>query len=102
MKTHLYYVYILTNVGRTVLYIGVTNNLKRRLLEHVSGKNAGNGAFTSRYNCHHLVYYELFEDIQDAINRETTLKKWSRAKKEHLIGQRNPNWTFLNDTIQSD
>ena len=99
MKTHLYYVYFLTNLGRTVLYIGVTNNLKKRLQEHATGRNEQRDSFTARYNCYYLVYYELFEDVGAAIYRETTLKKWSRAKKEHLIRQRNPDWRFLNQTI---
>jgi putative endonuclease len=93
MKLHSYYVYILTNKNRTVLYIGVTNDLERRLHEHISGYIKG---FTHKYSCHHLVYYECFSDISEAIAREKRLKGWSRLKKDALIGSINPSWEFLN------
>ena len=91
-----YYVYILTNKYKTVLYIGVTNNLIRRLYEHKTGRNAG---FTARYNCHYLIYYEHFTHIENAINREKELKKWRREKKENLINNVNPKWQFLDNEI---
>ena len=77
-----YYVYILSNTNNTTLYIGVTNDLERRVQEHRSGLIPG---FTKKYNCHKLVYYEVFSDINQAIDREKQLKKWSRIKKDNLI-----------------
>ena len=85
------YVYILTNTGRTVLYIGVTNDLTRRLYEHSTGR--GNASkFTGRYQADLLVYFELQVDALQAIVREKVLKGWSRAKKEALITGFNPTW----------
>ena len=77
-----YYTYILSNQTNTTLYIGVTNDLERRILEHKSGLIPG---FTQKYNCHKLVYYEEYSDINQAIDREKQLKKWSRGKKDWLI-----------------
>lgn len=82
-----YYVYILSNSRRTVLYIGVTNDLERRLCEHRSGQIPG---FTKQYNCHELLYFEEASNVGDAIFREKQLKKWSRAKKLALIQALNP------------
>ncbi len=96
---HNYYIYITTNPGRTVLYIGVTNNLKRRLQEHWEDGQEKRQSFAGRYFCYNLIYYEYFQDINQAIARETELKKWSRSKKEILIARRNPEWAFLNDKI---
>lgn len=87
-----YYVYIVTNTHNTVLYIGVTNDLERRINEHQSGKIPG---FTSRYNCSKLVYFEQTVSIDDAITREKQLKKWSRSKKDWLIETTNPGWLEL-------
>ena len=98
MKQHNYFVYILTNLYKTVLYIGVTNNLEVRIEQHHNGKNAK--SFTKKYMCFYLVYYERYQYINDAIDREKELKGWSRAKKEALIRQENPNWRFLNDEIK--
>ena len=95
--THNYYVYILTNYSKTVLYIGVTNNLGTRLFFHKSQRNKN--SFTSRYKCLYLIYYEHFTDIKHAISREKELKGWSRKKKEVLIVTTNPNYEFLNDTV---
>ncbi|APG59004.1 GIY-YIG nuclease family protein [Christiangramia salexigens] len=92
---HTYYTYILTNKKKTVLYTGVTNNLKRRLDEHWSGRNAI--AFTKRYRCHYLIHYEKYTWIQEAIVRENELKGWLRSKKEQLINEHNPDRNFLND-----
>jgi len=94
MKSHHYFIYILTNKNKTVLYVGVTNNMEKRLHEHITGRFKG---FTSRYNCHHLIYYEEFDDITKAIAREKYIKDWSRKKKEALINSVNPEWQFLND-----
>ncbi|MEZ4940547.1 MAG: GIY-YIG nuclease family protein [Saprospiraceae bacterium] len=96
---HHYYVYITTNPGRTVLYIGVTNDLKRRLSEHANDNMESRKTFAGKYFCYNLIYYEYFQDINQAIARETEIKKWSRVKKEALIARRNPQWIFLNDRI---
>jgi len=86
------FVYILTNESKTTLYIGVTNNLSRRLQEHIEGNG---GDFTSKYKVHFLIYYEEFTDIRLAIEREKQLKKWSRSKKDKLIRTINPNMDFI-------
>lgn len=90
------FIYILTNKNKTTLYIGVTNNLQKRLLEHKEGIGS---KFTKRYSVHYLVYYEKFEDINIAIAREKQLKKWSRSKKEKLINTINPEWKFLDESV---
>jgi putative endonuclease len=87
-----YYTYILSNERRTVLYIGVTNNLKRRVGEHKTKLNDG---FTSRYNCDRLVYHEEYSHIRVAIAREKRLKKYPRRWKENLINGFNPQWLDL-------
>ena len=81
-----YYTYILSNKNDTTLYIGVTNDLERRVAEHRSGTIPG---FTQKYNCHKLVYFEEYSDIDQAIAREKQLKKWPRPKKEALIDTKN-------------
>ncbi|ALD20710.1 GIY-YIG nuclease family protein [Hymenobacter sp. DG25A] len=86
-----FHVYILTNTARTVLYIGVTNNLERRLNEHSQGLGEA-GKFTGRYQCNLLVYFESSPDALQAITREKQLKKWGRAKKASLINEFNPAW----------
>lgn len=96
--THNYYVYILTNKNKTVLYTGITNNLKDRLFQH-RNPDASTKAFTAKYNCFYLVYYEHFLEADIAINREKEIKGWSRQKKDNLIVNFNPNWKILNDTI---
>lgn len=95
-KDHTYYVYILTNPSKTVLYIGMTNSLKRRLQEHNEGRNNGSKTFTSKYQCYELIYYEIYQYVTEAIARENQLKKWTRKKKEILIARQNPNWNPLN------
>ena len=90
-----YYVYILSNSSKT-LYIGVTNNLERRMYEH---KNKLLEGFTKKYNITKLVYFEVCNNINDAIRREKQLKNWHRAWKINLIEELNPNWNDLsNDT----
>ena len=84
-----YYVYILTNQYHNVMYIGVTNNIQRRVYEHKSGVIEG---FTKRYNVHKLVYAEHCHDVYDAIKREKQLKSWRREKKNALIEAVNPEW----------
>ena len=88
---HEYYVYIVTNKSAT-LYTGVTNNIRRRMHEHKTKTTPG---FTSRYNIGRLVYYEVFEDIRAAIDREKQIKGWLRAKKLKLIQEMNPEWRDL-------
>ena len=91
-----YCVYILTNYNWTTLYIGVTNDLRRRLEEHRSGLEDG---FTSRFRLKYLVYYETGEDVREAIYREKQLKKWRRAWKVRLINEMNPEWKDLSREI---
>ena len=88
----MYYVYFLTNWDDSVLYIGVTNNLPRRLYEHRNGLVDG---FTKKYNVHKLVHYECTNDVYSAISREKQLKKWTRAKKNALVVKENPQWRDL-------
>ena len=88
----MYFVYILSNWNDSVLYIGVTSNLPRRLYEHRHGLADG---FTKKYNIHKLVYFEHTNDVYSAISREKQLKKWSRIKKEALICNMNPDWKDL-------
>ncbi len=88
------YIYILTNPIRTVLYIGMTNDLQRRLEEHSSGLGEA-GKFTGRYQTNLLVYFELCADPIQAIAREKQLKGWVRAKKEALIQDFNPTWAAI-------
>ena len=87
-----YYVYILTNQSNTTLYIGVTNNLQRRIYEH---KNELIDGFTKRYKLHKLVFFEETNDVNSAIAREKQLKHWTREKKNKLIENINPNWLEL-------
>ena len=87
------YIYIMTNNHKNVLYIGVTNDLIRRVYEHKNHEIKG--SFTDKYNCEKCVYYEKWNNIEDAINRETQLKKWNRKKKEYLINLKNPKWIDL-------
>lgn len=89
-----FYVYILSNEART-LYIGVTNNLDRRMNEH---KNKLINGFTKKYNLTKLVYYETTCDVRDAIEREKQLKGWLRVKKIALIEEVNPGWDDLSLT----
>ncbi len=86
-----YYVYIMSNSSRT-LYIGVTNNLLRRVYEHKNGLIEG---FTQKYNISELVYFEQTQDIRSAINREKQLKGWLRIKKVDLVHSVNPTWKDL-------
>ena len=91
MKTHCYSAYIIASKSRA-LYIGMTNDLSRRVFEHKNDTTIG---FSKKYRCHRLVYYESFDDVNKAINREKQLKRWSRAKKIWLIERRNPTWEDL-------
>jgi putative endonuclease len=87
-----YYVYLLTNWNNKVMYIGVTNDLERRIYEH---KNKMIKGFTEKYNVRKLVYFEETQDINTAIEREKEIKKWRREKKNRLVNYMNPNWDDL-------
>ncbi len=87
-----YYVYIITNINNTVLYIGVTNNIKRRMYEH---KNKIIDGFSKKYNLNKLVYYEVTTNINSAIEYEKKLKGYTRKRKEELINKNNSNWIDL-------
>ncbi len=89
-----YYVYILTNKSSRVMYIGVTNNLERRVYEHKQELVEG---FTKRYHVHKLVYFETTTDVRSAIEREKQLKGWLRARKNALVESVNPEWKDLSD-----
>lgn len=90
------YVYILTNKNNTVLYIGITGNLIKRIYEHKEDLVEG---FTNKYKTHKLVYYEIFEEIKTAITREKQIKGWLRKRKFALIEEFNPKWNDLYKTI---
>ena len=87
-----YYVYILTNKYKTVLYIGLTNDISRRIFQH---QNHTKNSFSDRYNVNKLVYLETFRDRYFARLREKQLKKWNRLWKEELIAKSNPKWQDL-------
>jgi putative endonuclease len=92
-----FYVYILTNKARTVLYTGMTNNQKRRLQEHKSKLNPN--SFTAKYNVSYLLYFEHYGWVQQAIEREKEIKLMKRDRKLELIKKFNTHLDFLNDTI---
>ena len=90
-KSH---VYFMTNKNNTVIYIGVTSNLVKRVFQHKTKVIKG---FTAKYNCDKLVYFEEFTDINEAISREKQLKSGNRQRKENLIDSINPEWNDLSD-----
>jgi len=92
MRRNQYYVYIMTNKTNTVLYMGVTNDLLRRVYEHAQGLTQG---FTKRYRVVKLIYYEVFQNVVDAIAREKQIKGGSRIKKLALINRANPEYNDL-------
>ena len=92
MKT--YYVYLLTNWNNKVMYVGMTNNLERRIYEH---KNKLINGFTKKYNINKLVYYEETSDVNSALSREKEIKKWRRETKDTLVLNINPEWKDLSD-----
>jgi putative endonuclease len=87
-----YYVYILASRPRGTLYVGVTNDLVRRVYEH---RNDVIGGFTAQHEVHRLVYYEVYDDVYEAITREKRLKRWRRSWKIELIEKHNEDWTDL-------
>jgi putative endonuclease len=93
-----YYVYILSSHSRCI-YIGVTNDLVRRVIEHRTGKLAG---FTKKYHVTQLVYFEQYRDVISAITREKQLKRWPRARKDRLIEKGNPMWLDLGGAWRLD
>ena len=93
-----FYVYILASRPGGAIYVGVTNNLVRRVYEHRNGLVEGH---TKRYHIHQLVYFEEFSTARDAIQREKNMKHWPRAWKTRLIAQKNPTWRDLFDEIAS-
>ena len=97
---HNYFVYIITNLNKTVLYTGVTNNLENRLLEHKTDSETKKCSFAGRYSCFYLLYFEHHSMIEYAIEREKQIKGWSRKKKEEMITNFNPEWKFLNKEIK--
>jgi putative endonuclease len=99
MKQHNYYVYILTNYNNKVMYVGMTNNLERRIYEHKKGLIEG---FTKNYNLSKLVHYEHTFDVNAAIEREKQIKKWRRKKKNALVESRNPGWRDLYEDIVTE
>ncbi len=88
----IYYTYIITNYARTVFYIGVTNNIQTRVLQH---RNNEGGVFTAKYKCHYLLHYEEYSNINDVISREKNLKNWKREWKINLIRKDNPDMKDL-------
>jgi len=92
----MYYVYIMASARNGTLYVGVTNDIARRAWEHREQLVPG---FTKRYGVKMLVHIEAFEDVRDAIARETRMKKWKRAWKINVIEQHNPDWRDLYETL---
>ena len=98
MWNYNFYVYILTNPEKKVLYVGVTNDLNVRTRQHYENRG-DKSTFAGKFYCYNLVYYEHFTHIEHAIAREKEIKKWRREKKAALIESVNPNWRFLNEEI---
>ena len=96
---HKGYIYIMCNSTNSVLYIGVTNSIKRRIIEHKAGICSN---FTNKYKCSKFVYYEIFPDIQQAITREKQLKHYKRVWKTELIEKMNPKWEDLAGLLIDD
>ncbi|MEP1034855.1 GIY-YIG nuclease family protein [Ekhidna sp.] len=95
MSYNTYYVYILTNYTRTVLYIGMTNDLERRMSEHKQKLNLK--SFTRKYQVSLLMWFETHNDVNEAIQREELIKKWRRKWKIELIENENPEWSDLSE-----
>ena len=95
-REHRYYVYLLTNWNNKVMYVGMTNDLLRRVQEHRTHAVKG---FTEKYNVHKLVYFEETSDVYAAIAREKEIKKWRREKKNALVVRTNPEWRDLGNDM---
>ena len=100
MKYHNYFVYITTNPKKTVLYTGVTNDLGRRMEEHLADHLDTRKTFAGKYFCYNLIYCEYYFHIEWAIAREKQIKGWTRKKKEGLIAKFNSEWRFLNSEVE--
>ena len=96
VKEDVYYVYLLTNWNHRVMYVGFTNDLKRRVYEHQKKLVKG---FTEKYNVNKLVYFEQTSDVTAAITREKEIKKWRRGKKNKLVFGINPSWNDLSEGL---
>ena len=96
MKQHNYYVYLLTSSDNSVFYVGVTNDLIRRVIEHKMHKYEG---FTDKYGVTKLVYFELYSNVDDAIKREKQLKRYKRLWKVNLVSRENADWCDLSSQI---
>ena len=92
-----YFVYILTNNHKNVIYTGITNDLAKRIYEHKN--HLDKGSFTARYNVERLVYFEVTSDVNSAIEREKQIKGWNRKRKNKLVESKNPNWEDLYEKI---
>ena len=92
-----YYVYIMVNENNHVIYVGITNDLVRRVYEHKN--HLDKGSFTARYNVERLVCFEVTSDVTVAIEREKQIKGWNRKRKEKLVESKNPNWDDIYDKI---
>jgi len=92
-----YYVSMLTNGHKNLLYTGVTKDLVRRVYEHKH--HMDKGSYTDRYNIENLIYYECTSDVKSAIEREKQIKGWNRKRKEKLIASKNPNWDDLYESL---
>jgi putative endonuclease len=99
MRDYDFWIYIVTNRNDSVLYIGITNSLSRRVWEHRNGTAAN---FSAAYQCKKLIYYEHYSNVHEALARESQLKKWSRAKKVALINRLNPSWFDLGADVLQD
>jgi len=88
-----YYVYLLSNTTNSTVYVGVTNNLLKRVYEHKNKLDPN--SFTARYHIHKLVYYETTSDVYSAIEREKQIKSWNRSRKNQLVDSLNPHWEDL-------
>ena len=93
----MHYVYILANQTNVAIYIGVTNDLVKRVWQHK--EKIDRSSFTARYNINKLVYFEVFSDPYSAISREKQLKSWKRAKKNELVESTNPEWLDLYNSV---
>ena len=92
-----YYVYMMSNTHRNLLYTGITNDLARRVYEHKH--HLDKGSYTDRYNIEYLVYFESTSDVKEAIVREKQIKGWNRKRKNKLVESKNPDWTDLYEKI---
>ena len=97
MNDKQYYVYIITNWKDKIMYVGITNDLRRRVYEHKSKLIDG---FTKKYNVNKLVYNEITENVNSALEREKEIKKWRREKKNKLVASMNKNWNDLYNELK--